>query len=333
MRGLNDNMARRRVHRMALGLACATFPLIWVGGLVTSYQAGMAVPDWPTTFGYNPFLYPLRTWFFGPWDIFVEHGHRLFGAVVGLLTIALVIVAQISEPRRWVRCLAWLALPLVIAQGVLGGMRVRLDERLLAQIHGCVGPAFFALTAALAVCTSRGWTSATEAVSHGRAQKMQGLALLTTVLSYLQLLVGAQIRHIAPGASPSLFRGAVLFHLLLAVTLLGHAGAVFMRAGGVHRELVPPARALALLMAVQVALGVWTWVVKFGWPHWLRSFSWAQNFVVTRGGLTQPMVTTAHVATGSLILVTSLLVTLRSFRYLTSGHADAVPRIGREAVA
>src|SRR5438105_1159735 len=78
-------------HRLAVLLACATFPLLWVGGLVTSYDAGMAVPDWPTTFGYNPFLYPWATWIFGPWDLFIEHGHRLLGAVVGLLTIALAV--------------------------------------------------------------------------------------------------------------------------------------------------------------------------------------------------------------------------------------------------
>ncbi len=72
-------------HRWAVALACATFPLIWAGGLVTTYDAGMAVPDWPSTFGYNLFLYPWTTWFFGPWDLFIEHGHRLLGALVGLL--------------------------------------------------------------------------------------------------------------------------------------------------------------------------------------------------------------------------------------------------------
>ena len=64
-------------------LVCATFPLIWVGGLVTTYDAGMAVPDWPNTYGYNLFLYPWQTWIDGPWDLFIEHGHRLFGALVG----------------------------------------------------------------------------------------------------------------------------------------------------------------------------------------------------------------------------------------------------------
>ena len=71
-------------HRLAVLLVCATFPLIWVGGLVTTYDAGMAVPDWPTTYGYNLFLYPWQTWLAGPWDLFIEHGHRLLGSLGGL---------------------------------------------------------------------------------------------------------------------------------------------------------------------------------------------------------------------------------------------------------
>ena len=120
-------------------LVCATFPLIWVGGLVTTYEAGMAVPDWPTTYGYNLFLYPWQTWLAGPWDLFIEHGHRLFGALVGMLTILLVVTAFRLDGRIGIagrRSAPW---RLVIGQGALGGMRVLLDQRLLAQIHGCVG--------------------------------------------------------------------------------------------------------------------------------------------------------------------------------------------------
>src|SRR3954453_2556847 len=79
-------------HRLAVVLAAATFPLLWVGGLVTTTKAGMAVPDWPSTYGYNLFLYPWETWLYGPGDLFIEHGHRLFAALVGLLTIVLVVL-------------------------------------------------------------------------------------------------------------------------------------------------------------------------------------------------------------------------------------------------
>ena len=110
-------------HRLAVLLACTTFPLIWVGGLVTTYDAGMAVPDWPGTYGYNLFLYPWQTWLAGPWDLLIEHGHRLLGALAGLLTIAVVGAAYRWDQRRWLRYLAVIALAAIIAQGCLGGAR------------------------------------------------------------------------------------------------------------------------------------------------------------------------------------------------------------------
>ena len=117
----------------------------------------MAVPDWPSTYGYNLFLYPWSTWVSGPWDLFIEHGHRLLGALAGLLTIGLLCATWRQEPRRWVRNMAWGALGLVLLQGGLGGARVVMDERVLALIHGCVGPLFLVYVTALAVVTSRHW--------------------------------------------------------------------------------------------------------------------------------------------------------------------------------
>ena len=103
-------------HRVAIVLCCATFPLIWVGGLVTTYDAGLAVPDWPSTYGYNLFLYPISTWVSGPFDIFVEHGHRLLAATVGLISICLVAVFFRYEDRNWARALAIGCLLTVIVQ-------------------------------------------------------------------------------------------------------------------------------------------------------------------------------------------------------------------------
>src|SRR3954466_8187496 len=116
-------------HRWAVVLACATFPLLWVGGLVTTTASGMAVPDWPNTYGYNLFLYPWQTWLLGPWDIFIEHGHRLVASSVGMLTIGLLVLLLKHEQRPWMIGLGLAALSLVVFQGVLGGMRVLLDER------------------------------------------------------------------------------------------------------------------------------------------------------------------------------------------------------------
>src|SRR5436190_10251632 len=162
---ITHNVRSPRPHRLAVVLACATFPLVWVGGLVTTTDSGMAVPDWPNTYGYNLFLYPWQTWLLGPWDLFIEHGHRLLASAVGMLTIGLLILLWRTETRRWMKGLGFAALGLVIFQGVLGGLRVLLDERTLAMLHGCTGPLFFALTVALVVFTSRTWTSGAEHIS------------------------------------------------------------------------------------------------------------------------------------------------------------------------
>src|SRR5215210_2008781 len=109
------------LHRIALVTAVATFPLIFMGGLVTSHGAGMSVPDWPNSYGYNMFTFPPSRWVGG---ILYEHTHRLMGTVVGLCSIVLTVVAWRTEPRRWVRWLATGVLGAVILQGVLGGLRV-----------------------------------------------------------------------------------------------------------------------------------------------------------------------------------------------------------------
>src|SRR5437870_10234409 len=98
-----EQLESRWPRRLAVVLVCATFPLIWVGGLVTTYQAGMAVPDWPTTYGYNLFLYPWQTWISAPWNLFIEHGHRLFASAIGLLTIGLAAAVFRYDRRRWLR--------------------------------------------------------------------------------------------------------------------------------------------------------------------------------------------------------------------------------------
>src|SRR6476660_6401420 len=175
-------------HRWAVALACATFPLVWVGGLVTTTDAGMAVPDWPNTYGYNLFLYPWQSWLAGPWDLFVEHGHRMLAATVGLITIIMLIVFMRSERRKWVRSMGFVALGLVIFQGALGGMRVLFDERTLAMLHGMTGPLFFGLTVALAVITSQRWqlgpSADEQAIARSGAQ-IRAIATVTTVLAYL----------------------------------------------------------------------------------------------------------------------------------------------------
>ena len=303
-------------HRWAVALVCATFPLIGIGGLVTTYGAGMAVPDWPNTYGYNLFLYPWQTWIYGPWKLFIEHGHRLFGTLVGLVTIGFLVSTWWCQRRPLLRWLGALALVGVLIQGTLGGLRVIVDEVQLAQIHGCVGPAFFAFTVALALVTSRRWQQAQ--VRGGRAASaIERLALVTTVLAFGQLVLGSQLRHLPAGAGPGDFRMVLFFHLAVAAALWVHIMALAGRAWYSCRSedwLVRPAFGLLVMIVAQLALGAATWVTKYGWPGWMSSFDFAARYVPVADGPAQAWITTAHVAAGSLILGTSLLVAMRSGR-------------------
>jgi heme a synthase len=315
-------------HRLAVVLVCATFPLIWVGGLVTSYDAGMAVPDWPSTYGYNLFLYPWTTWIAGPWDLFIEHGHRLLGALVGMLTIALVVVTWRCDDRRWLRWLAVGALLLVIAQGMLGGARVLIDARQLAKIHGCVGPAFFALATALAVFTSRVWRQGPSLTPSAGAGKLHRLAALTAALAYVQLILGANLRHIAVTASVTEFRAAVLFHIAGALVVAIHVVllvACVLR--GFRREaaLRRPALVLAGLIVAQIALGLGSWVVKYSLPASLEGVTLLTCFTIEAKGMLQAFTVTAHTAGGSLILAMAVMLALRAFRLAPRGKESWAP--------
>lgn len=279
----------------------------------------MAVPDWPSTYGYNMFLYPWTTWLLGPWDLFIEHGHRLLASLVGLITIALLVSLVRHDSRRWMHVLGVIALVAVIGQGALGGMRVLLDERTLAKLHGCVGPAFFAFAMALSVLTSRLWRGDRPREMHPEAGKLHRLALITTLLAYIQLVLGAELRHVAIAAAPSLFRVTVYFHLLMAAALLMHVLLLAVRILRRHREigsLKRPAVALLGLILLQIALGGGTWVVKYAWPDWVADYQWAAAYTVYAGSYAQAAIVTGHVAIGSLILGVSLMIVLRSLRLL-----------------
>lgn len=321
-------------HRLALVLAVATFPLLWVGGLVTTYKAGMAVPDWPNTYGYNLLLYPWQTWVFGPWDLFIEHGHRLLGALVGVVAIALVVATWWSTPRgaSW-RWLALAALLGVCLQGGLGGLRVLMDRVPLARLHGCVGPLFFAYAASLAVLTSPRW-HATFAFSarqpaagdSAKAALLVRQSLLTALFAYGQLVLGAHLRHLPPGMSHVAFRVALAAHLFLAVIVAVHAALVWRTVRLVAVDFSPLRRwawLLVSLVGVQLLLGVSTWIVKYNWPAWLPQRAWSQNFTVSAESPLQALVVTAHVAVGSLILSAATILMLWSWRLAQACSAGA----------
>ena len=165
------SLPKKLLHWYAVVAAASVSLLICSGGLVTSHEAGMAVPDWPNTFGYNMFLFPVSRWVGG---VFFEHTHRLIASTVGLLTVILCIALFVIESRRWVKTLGLIAVAAVIVQGILGGLRVTENNAALGLFHGCLAQSFFALMATIALVTSRFWerleagTVRTETANHLR---------------------------------------------------------------------------------------------------------------------------------------------------------------------
>lgn len=270
-------------------------PLLFIGGLVTSKGAGLAVPDWPTTFGYNMFLYPWSNMVGG---ILYEHTHRLVASGVGFLTLLLALLLWFYEKRRWLRWLGIAALGLVILQGVIGGLRVVLLEEPLAILHACFAQAFFALAASLALFTSREWKEEIDRVPLADAGRIQRLALSTTALIYLQGIFGAILRYTGNGFELHLlFAALVVFHIFFL-------GARVLRSHSGLTRLVRPVIILFGLLILQLALGLGSYVGKFT-P--LAAALPPAEVVLLR---------TSHVVTGALMLVTSLVLTLRSYRML-----------------
>lgn len=183
----------RWLNRFAWFTAIATLLLIWSGGLVTSKGVGLAVPDWPNTFGYNMFLFPVSKWVGG---VFFEHTHRLLASSVGFLTIILAIWLWRKDDRQWVRNLGLVALSAVILQGVLGGLRVTMLKDEIGIFHACLAQAFLALLVFIALVTSDFWRrlSATN-VDLRKFAPIKAMAIAITVAIYLQLALGAIMRH------------------------------------------------------------------------------------------------------------------------------------------
>jgi heme a synthase len=286
-------------HRLAVVLACATFPLLFIGGLVTSKGAGLAVPDWPTTFGYHMFLYP---WSKMVGNIFYEHSHRLVASAVGLLTIALTLAFWLRERRHWLRRLGVAALLLVILQGVIGGLRVVLLENALAIVHAAFAQAFFALTVSLAIFTSAEWSveSKDKPITGGRLGR---LCAVTTGLIYVQAVFGAVLRHTGERVDAHLFFAAlVALHVILVLVRI-------MKFHADLPKLTRPACFLGVLLLLQLMLGVGSYFGKF-----------TSMLALSMGTLV--ILTTTHLVMGALMLATSLLLTLRAYRFSTTSKAS-----------
>ena len=180
------------LYRFAWFTAAATVLLICSGGMVTSKGVGLAVPDWPTTFGYNMFFFPVSKWVGG---IFFEHTHRLIASLIGFLTIILAVCLWRTRTEGWIKTLGWLSLGAVVLQGVLGGLRVTLLKDEIGIFHACLAQAFLGLLVVIALALSPIWTRIGRS---GLAVPSRGLAIVAMIISgliYGQLALGATMRH------------------------------------------------------------------------------------------------------------------------------------------
>ena len=181
------------LHRFAWLTSIATLLLICSGGMVTSKGVGLAVPDWPTTFGYNMFLFPVSKWVGG---IFFEHTHRLIASTVGFLAIILAIWIWRVDGRRWLRNLGWAALGAVILQGVLGGLRVTLLKDEIGVFHALLAQAFLGMLIVITLATSWLWQRIRKTdFAASATRSLFRVVISTTILIYVQLGLGATMRH------------------------------------------------------------------------------------------------------------------------------------------
>jgi cytochrome c oxidase assembly protein subunit 15 len=202
---MNENAptkTNRPLHWFAVATAIATFLLLGAGGLVTSHEAGMSVPDWPNSYGYNMFAFPISKWTGG---IFYEHTHRLWASVVGLMTTVLAIWIFLKDSRKWMKWLGVIAFLLVVAQGILGGLRVTMKMDSLGIFHGVVAQTFFVLVCAIALFTSGFWQKFSENKISIVPRGLRSHILFVTILIFLQLILGATMRHQHAGLAISDF--------------------------------------------------------------------------------------------------------------------------------
>lgn len=306
-------------NRLFLFACVFTWPLLFVGGLVTTYGVGMAVPDWPTTFGVNMFLYDFAN---SAWGVFIEHGHRLYGSAVGLCLLIVAPFLQLSKrvPGR-VKLAAWLALAGVIVQGVMGGLRVTRISTGLAMVHGCFGQAFFAYLACLTAWTSRTWaqigtSECDPADPIPVSTRTSTLAAGSVLLVYGQVVAGAWLRHFpAPG---KLYLHAVL-GIAVVVTLTVLTARVRREPIVRFRGVRITRTALAGLAHLQLILGVLAWWV-------MRPFDGTPKRVTDVAAVMR----TAHQANGALLLAFTAVLALWIFRARTAASKNQTPDFASE---
>jgi len=287
--------------------------------MVTSTGSGLAVPDWPLSFG--QVMPPMKG------GVFYEHGHRMVATAVGLLTILLAVWIQRSDPRPWMRKLGWTALGLVVLQGVLGGMTVLLKLPVWTSAgHACLAQGFFLVVVFLALALSPRWEF--PAFGRGEAGRVPALAALATGAIYIQLVLGAVMRHMNAGLVipdfPLVFGGLVpphftpevavhYAHRVWAVVVLAAvlaASIAALRGGETRPDFQRPATLMILLLVIQITLGA--------------SIIWSRR---------QVTVTTLHVVVGAILLASSFVLTVRSWRFAAPERLPQTDSVGKRRQA
>jgi heme a synthase len=293
------------VHRFAVFVACATFFLIIAGANVTSHDAGLATSDWPLS---NGQVFPKMVG-----NLFWEHGHRMVATAVGILTIVLAFYLQFRETRTWVKRLGWAALGAVVAQGLLGGLTVKLNLPLVVSAaHATLAQLFFLITVSLAVFTSRRWIESEPIPQVVEGLPVRALCVFSLVTILTQLVLGATLRHSATWdqnlPTPLLVAhicGAVVVTLVLSTTI-----ALVASRFRSETYLARPATIAAVLLVVQLGLGLAAYITRMRSPNDPQPLT--------------PMVavTVAHVACGALVFAATIVLTLRVFRIIRANQSE-----------
>lgn len=286
----------------------ATLLLIAKGGVVTSYgdTAALSVPDWPQTFGYNMFLFPLGK-MAGP--VYFEHSHRLFGALVGLTTLVLAILVSLSRVRSYTKVVAWIAVLLVIAQGVLGGVRVTMSDTTLAFLHGILAQLFVGVLAVVGVQAAALWNSDKQPKQTHTASADRAAALIAVFLVVLQLFLGATVRHFNPSG------GMVMLHIAVGTVVLAACITAGVRNWGNHPDvtaLFKGGKSVMHLVGLQYLLG---------FVAWATGVTKLANAAVPTN-VWQVILPTLHQAVGALLLLYVVRLALLSARLLKDNSSE-----------
>ena len=291
-------------HRIAVFIVCITFLVIVAGALVTSEDAGLSVPDWPTSYGHIVKWPPLFT------GVVYEHSHRVIAWFTGMCTIVIAFWTWFVDPRRRMKYLAIAALGTIIAQGILGGITVlHFLPPAVSTAHAVVGQTFFCIAVAIALCTGRGWVeeSPQPLADHGHP-KLIVLCWYSILILYVQLVFGGMFRHHGMSWVPHVIN-ALSVSLILTWTSV-RALASFSKVDAIRR----PAALLLVLLVIQVFLGFAAFLSRvIPVPG------------MSPGGFSMVFSTVAHVAAGALLLATTVVLTLQTWRHVEIARRQEAP--------